>query len=144
MRRSLAIGGSLTRADTERLLDACQTLLNSGRRSPLSSVNSARRGAKRERHSTSRRGSCARRETARAVGTPPIPTIRRRSCRGGVCHKNVLNSERLLICATLSGWVEPMPLDAWGSAASCRRHRFPTLYADRACSITRRLWFAAR
>ena len=27
MRRSLAIGGSLTRADTERLLDACATLL---------------------------------------------------------------------------------------------------------------------
>jgi hypothetical protein len=25
--RSLAIGGSLTRADTERLLDSCQTLL---------------------------------------------------------------------------------------------------------------------
>ena len=28
MRRSLAIGGSLTRADTERLLDTCQTLLD--------------------------------------------------------------------------------------------------------------------
>ena len=27
MRPSLAIGGSLTRADTERLLDACQALL---------------------------------------------------------------------------------------------------------------------
>ena len=27
MRRSLAIGGSLTRADTERLLDACANLL---------------------------------------------------------------------------------------------------------------------
>ncbi len=27
MRRSLAIGGSLTRADTERLLDACAALL---------------------------------------------------------------------------------------------------------------------
>jgi hypothetical protein len=27
MRRSLAIGGTLTRADTERLLDACATLL---------------------------------------------------------------------------------------------------------------------
>jgi hypothetical protein len=27
MRRSLAIGSSLTRADTERLLDACQMLL---------------------------------------------------------------------------------------------------------------------
>jgi hypothetical protein len=27
MRRSLAIGGSLTRDDTERLLDACQALL---------------------------------------------------------------------------------------------------------------------
>ena len=27
MRRSLAIGGSLTRADTERLVDACQALL---------------------------------------------------------------------------------------------------------------------
>ena len=27
MRRSLAIGGSLTRADTERLLDTCQALL---------------------------------------------------------------------------------------------------------------------
>jgi hypothetical protein len=27
MRRSLAIGGSRTRADTERLLDACQALL---------------------------------------------------------------------------------------------------------------------
>ena len=27
MRRSLAIGGSLTRADTERLLDTCQALI---------------------------------------------------------------------------------------------------------------------
>jgi hypothetical protein len=27
MRRSLAIGGTLTRGDTERLLDACATLL---------------------------------------------------------------------------------------------------------------------
>ena len=27
MRRSLAIGGTLTRADTERLLDACAALL---------------------------------------------------------------------------------------------------------------------
>jgi len=27
MRRSLAMGGSLTRADTERLLDVCATLL---------------------------------------------------------------------------------------------------------------------
>jgi hypothetical protein len=27
LRRSLAIGGSLTRGDTERLLDACQSLL---------------------------------------------------------------------------------------------------------------------
>jgi hypothetical protein len=27
MRRSLAIGSALTRADTERLLDACQALL---------------------------------------------------------------------------------------------------------------------
>jgi hypothetical protein len=27
IRRSLAIGGTITRADTERLLDECQTLL---------------------------------------------------------------------------------------------------------------------
>jgi hypothetical protein len=30
IRRSLAIDGSLTRADAERLLDACQTLLAGG------------------------------------------------------------------------------------------------------------------
>jgi hypothetical protein len=34
MRRSLAVGGSLTRADTERLLDACQALLAQQTASP--------------------------------------------------------------------------------------------------------------
>ena len=55
IRRSLAIGGSLTCADTERLLDACAALLaGAGRHRSASSASSGRRSLRPAPPSTSR------------------------------------------------------------------------------------------
>ena len=67
------------------------------------------------------------------VGTPPGPSHvagslpRRRS----MPHNVIRAVPAAKLCHPVRR-VEPVSIDAWGPAASCRRHRFPTLLAQRA------------